>query len=173
MRPVDIDESAEDHETPDHYVLRLARAKASAHREAGELVLGADTIVVLDDDLLGKPRDEMDARKMLGRLAGRTHLVVTGLALVDGDGARLVDAIASTKVRLTSMTEEQIAWYVDTGEPMDKAGSYAIQGTGALFVHSIEGNYSNVVGLPLPMLYRLFRQVGFDYEREVGVSPRP
>lgn len=161
VRPVDIDETPEEHEMPDRYVLRLARAKASERADAGELVLGADTIVVLDDELLGKPRDAAEARAMLARLAGRTHLVATGLAIVDAAKGTVVDAIANTKVRMTPMTEAQIAWYVDTGEPLDKAGSYGIQGTGALFVHSIEGNYSNVVGLPLPMLHRLFRQVGY------------
>ncbi len=165
VRPADIDETPRPGESPDGYALRLAREKAQARAESGELVLGADTIVVLDDQLLGKPSDAADARAMLGRLAGRVHQVLTGIALVEPTSERHAESLVSTKVRLASMSDEEIDWYVGTGEPMDKAGSYAIQGIGSMFVHSIDGNYSNVVGLPLAQLRRMLRDLGYDLRR--------
>lgn len=162
IRPADIDETPRPGETPDAYVVRLAREKAATRAEPGELVLGADTIVVLDGELLGKPTGPSDARAMLGRLAGQVHEVLTGVALVEPAKEREVDTLVSTRVRLSSMTDDEIAWYVATGEPLDKAGSYAVQGLGAMFVHAIDGNYTNVVGLPLPQLRQLMRQLGYD-----------
>jgi septum formation protein len=138
-------------------VLRLAVDKAAAQAAEGELVLGADTIVVLDGELLGKPRDPEQARWMLGRIAGREHTVLTGVAL--WAGSRQAAAVDTSRVRLAPLDAAEIAWYVATGEPLDKAGSYAVQGLGALFVEAITGNYSNVVGLPLPTLRRLFAEV--------------
>jgi septum formation protein len=169
VRPVDLDETSLPGEEPRAYVLRLAREKAAARTEPGELVLAADTIVVLDGDLLGKPRDEEDARRMLGRIAGREHTVLTGVALREvGHAGRdlrqaaVVTAVEVSRVRMAAMSPEQIAWYVRTGEPLDKAGSYAVQGLGALFVEEVFGNYTNVVGLPLPATYRLFAELGYD-----------
>jgi septum formation protein len=168
VRPVDLDETQRPGEEPRDYVLRLAREKAAARVEPGELVLAADTIVVLDGDLLGKPRDEADARRMLARIAGREHTVLTGVALLDatGDvGRAAMSAMATvetSKVRMASMSAAEIAWYVATGEPLDKAGSYAVQGLGALFVEEVFGNYTNVVGLPLPATRRLFAELGYD-----------
>ncbi len=162
VRPADIDETPLAGEAPDRYALRLAREKAHARAEAGELVLAADTIVVLDDELFGKPRDAAEAGEMLGRLAGRTHQVLTGVALYEPAAGRTEESLVSTHVHLCAMTEEEIVWYVGTGEPLDKAGSYAVQGLGALFVDAIDGNYSNVVGLPLPELARMFRALDYD-----------
>ncbi len=162
VRPADVDESPLKGEAPDTYVLRLARDKANADARPGELVLAADTIVVLDGRLLGKPTDERDARRMLAELSGRTHDVLTGVALVEPGSARSVDTVVTTRVRVAALSAQEIVWYVETGEPMDKAGAYGIQGLGALLVESIEGNYTNVIGLPLPALAGLFRQLGLE-----------
>lgn len=167
VRPVDLDETPRPNEEPRAYVLRLAREKAAAQAAEGELVLAADTIVVLDGELLGKPRDEADARRMLRRLAGREHTVYTGVALEEpgaglGQEPRRAAAVDASQVRIAELTNERIAWYVATGEPLDKAGSYAVQGLGALLVESIAGNYTNVVGLPLPLTARLFAELGYD-----------
>jgi nucleoside triphosphate pyrophosphatase len=143
-------------------VLRLAKAKAAARAHSGELVLAADTVVVLDGELLGKPTDPADARRMLARIAGREHTVLTAVALEEPGQERRVSAVESSRVRMAALKPEEIAWYVDTGEPMDKAGSYAIQGIGALFVEEVFGNYTNVVGLPLPLTGRLFRELGYE-----------
>ncbi len=173
-RPVDVDETPEDGEDPERYVLRLAAAKARAAARAepagaaraNEVVLAADTIVVADGRLLGKPRDERDARGMLELLSARQHEVLTGVA-VAAEGRQLQRAAERTWVRFARMSPEEIAWYVATGEPLDKAGAYAVQGLGALFVEAVSGNYSNVVGLPLPLAYRLLRAAGVSL-----LSPR-
>jgi septum formation protein len=150
-------------------VLRLAREKAAARAAPGELVLGADTIVVLDGELLGKPNDAAHARAMLARIAGREHTVHTGVALhqpevaeAGSTGARNAVEVETSRVLMAALDPERIAWYVESGEPLDKAGSYAVQGVGGLFVESIEGNYSNVVGLPLPLTRRLFACLGYE-----------
>ncbi len=161
VRPVAIDERPRDGELPELYVRRLAREKAAAAaRGAAEVVLGADTAVVIDGELLGKPADRREARLMLTRLAGRRHRVLTGVALMRGE--ELTDAVEETAVEIASLEPAEIDWYVGTGEPLDKAGAYAIQGLGALLVERVEGNYSNVVGLPLPAVRRLCRQLGID-----------
>jgi len=161
VRPIEVDETPAPGEEARPYVLRLAKEKAAARLEPGELVLAADTVVVLDGEILGKPADEAEARAMLARLAGREHTVMTGIALADGsDGART--AVEASRVRIAPMSAEEIAWYAATGETLDKAGSYAAQGIGAIFVAGIAGDYTNVVGLPLPATYRLFREAGHD-----------
>ena len=162
VRPADLDESILPGETPEQHVRRLAQEKAAARAEGGEWVLAADTVVVIDGDILGKPRDVAEARGMLRKLAGRRHTVFSGVALVDGSSQRSTHGVARTTVDIVTITDEDIAWYVATGEPMDKAGAYAIQGLGALFVEAIEGNYTNVVGLPIPLTRSLFRELGFD-----------
>lgn len=169
VRPVDLDETPRPGEEPRPYVLRLAREKAAARSAPGELVLAADTVVVLDGELLGKPRDEEDARRMLAKIAGREHTVFTGIALEEpGDRAdggrrgRQAAAIEESRVRMAPLSAVEIAWYVGTGEPLDKAGSYAVQGLGALIVEAVSGNYTNVVGLPLPATRRLFAELGYD-----------
>jgi len=170
VRAVDIDETPRPNETPEEYVLRLALEKAAAGAAAGAemeasdtLVLAADTIVILDGELLGKPADAAEARAMLGRLAGREHQVATGVALRQVAGERGASAVEVSTVRFLPMSEREIAWYVATGEPMDKAGAYAIQGIGGLFIEALEGNFSNVVGLPLPVVHRLFRELGRNF----------
>jgi septum formation protein len=162
VRPVDVDETPRDGEPAADCVLRLARAKAEAGAGPGELVLAADTLVVLDGRILGKPAGPEEAAAMLARLAGRDHLVQTGVAVRDGDTAAVAAAVETTRVTIAPLSAGRIAGYVATGEPLDKAGAYAIQGLGALFVERIEGNYSNVVGLPLPLTRRLFAELGFD-----------
>jgi septum formation protein len=160
VRPVDLDESPVPGESPRDYVLRLAIEKAAARVERGELVLAADTTVVVDGEILGKPLDDDDARRMLRLLAGREHSVLTGIALHCSSGkAAEVD---ETLVRFAPLSEAEIDWYVATGEPRDKAGAYAIQGLGSLFVEGVEGSWSNVVGLPVPRMYRLFARLGYD-----------
>ena len=157
--------------TPGDYALALARAKAAdvAARRPGALVLGADTIVVVDGDVLEKPRDEADAERLLGRLSGRGHTVITAIALCrrgadPGPGAAgrppAVDLAAaeSTAVEFLPLSAAAIARYVATGEPMDKAGAYGIQGYGALMVRRVEGCYFNVMGLPLARLGQLLGQ---------------
>lgn len=163
VQPVDLDETPLEGEDPSAYVTRLAAAKARARTEPDEMTLAADTIVVLDGELLGKPGDPDEARGMLGRLAGREHQVLTGVAVYEGTGERLVSGVESSRVTIAALSDEEIAWYVATGEPLDKAGSYAIQDLGALFVERVEGNYTNVVGLPLPLTYSLFGQLGFNF----------
>lgn len=166
MRAVELDESPLPGEQPSATVVRLAAAKAAADARPGELVLGADTLVVLDDSLLGKPRDDEEARRMLASIAGREHLVLTGVALYQPErgeqAARQAVALAASRVQMAPLSEEEAAWYVATGEPLDKAGSYAVQGLGALFVEAVDGNYTNVVGLPLPAVRRLFAELDYD-----------
>ena len=162
VRSAEIDESALTDELPEDHVLRLARAKAQAVARPGELVLAADTVVVLEGRILGKPADPADAHQMLSSLAGREHDVYTGVALFEPDRDTLVSATDRSEVRIAALDKDEISWYVSTGEPLDKAGSYAIQGLGALFVERVVGNYTNVVGLPLPLTRSLFRQLSYD-----------
>lgn len=172
--PVDIDESPRPSEDPTDYVRRLALEKSAAalrltasqstgrlHGSGDRWVLAADTIVAMDGELLGKPRDAEDAKGMLRRLSGREHQVLTGVAVRHGETGCEV-GVESTDVQFGPLDEHQIAWYVASGEPMDKAGAYAIQGLCALFIEGIRGNYSNVVGLPLPLTYALLRRAGLD-----------
>ena len=160
IAPADIDESVRDQEEARAYVERLARHKAAVRRVAGTLTIAADTVVVVDADLLGKPIDAGDARGMLARLAGREHEVMTGVAVLDGNTGALRSSVVRSSVRIAPMSSSEIEWYVSTGEPLDKAGAYAIQGLGSLFVESVSGNYTNVVGLPVPALYRLVAELG-------------
>ena len=163
--PSDINERPHQDEAPADYIIRLARAKvidAARKRDSG-LVIGADTIVVLDGRILGKPRDAEDAGRMLRQLSGRWHAVMTGVALYDAATRREVADYDKTLVRFAQLTDREIEWYIETGEPMDKAGSYAIQERGAMFVEEIAGNYHNVVGLPVTLLYRLSKRMGYSF----------
>ena len=173
VRPADLDETRHDGETPESYVRRLAREKARARGDGGELVLAADTTVVCGEEVLGKPRDPADARHMLARLAGRDHHVWTGVALHRPADGHLAVGAERTRVTMAAMSETEIAWYAATGEPDDKAGAYAIQGLGALFVAAIDGNYTNVVGLPIPLVYRLFTELGLDLRDFQETPPAP
>jgi len=153
VRSRPVEEVRRGGESPIDYVRRLAREKADAAWErAGEIVLGADTVVVAGEQVLEKPRDFKDARSMLAALSGRTHTVITGICLRHAEGA-IIDA-ESTLVHFVSLTDEEIDAYVASGEPMDKAGAYAIQGLASKFVDRIEGCYFNVMGLPLALVYR-------------------
>jgi septum formation protein len=154
---VDIDESRHAGEEAAAYVERVARAKAEAAvlRIPGATVLGADTVVVIENEILGKPLDDEDARRMLRLLRDRWHQVLTGVALINtGTGASRI-AHEVTEVRFAAMNEDEVNWYVATGEPMDKAGAYAIQGRGARFIREIRGDYFNIVGLPVRLVYEL------------------
>ncbi len=159
IRPAHTDEAPLPGESAAGYVRRLASEKARAI--PGETVLGADTTVVLDGAILGKPADEADAHRMLRALAGRRHEVVTGVCVRRGE--REESIVVSTAVQLVALTEEQIAWYVATGEPLDKAGAYAVQGIAGAFVSEVQGSISNVVGLPLTETVTLLGAVGFRF----------
>ncbi|NJC87159.1 MAG: septum formation inhibitor Maf [Desulfuromonas sp.] len=151
--PADVDETVLPGETPEIHVVRLSEAKALAvanrHDIAGRWFIGSDTVVVRDGCILGKPADPPDAAAMLRSLSGRSHEVVSGYAVHDRDGARTISGTVTTRVWFKALTEQEIAGYLATGEPFDKAGAYAIQGFGAFMVPRIEGSYPNVVGLPL------------------------
>lgn len=165
IRPADVDESPRPGETAAALVVRLALAKAAVAAAAGrqqddEVVLAADTEVVLDGLTLGKPRDADDARRMLQALSGRSHEVVTGLAVRRGANSRHVTV--TTRVTFRRLESSETAWYLATGEPEGKAGAYALQGAGAVLVERIEGSDTNVIGLPLPATVALLREAGLD-----------
>ncbi len=155
-----IEEAPRPGESPEMFVERAAREKLAQVecRESGTVVIAADTVVVIDGTILGKPRDAEHAMSMLKRLSGRHHEVLTGVAVRAGE--QVVTAVERTAVHFLPLSDEEIAWYVASGEPRDKAGAYAVQGLGSRFVHRIEGSYSNVVGLPVATVYRLLRQLG-------------
>lgn len=157
-----MEERRADGEAAIDYVRRLAAEKALAVASGPEeIVLGADTTVVVDEDILEKPRDTADAARMLRLLSGREHAVITGVCLKRHD--RLCIDAAATRVRFVSLTAREIEEYVATGEPMDKAGGYAVQGLASKFIDRIEGCYWNVVGLPVALVY-LHLKREFDYE---------
>jgi septum formation protein len=157
----DVDETPLAGEAPGEYVARLARAKAAAVVvEAGTLVIAADTTVDVDGEILGKPADIDQARRMLKRLSGRTHHVHTGVA-VRRDG-RIEYSVEDTRVQFEALTDHALEWYLATGESFDKAGAYALQGAGGVFVSKISGSVSNVIGLPLHTVVELARRVGVD-----------
>ena len=157
----DIDETLREGEKAVAAVERLALEKAltAIKRSASKLVLGADTAVVVDDLILGKPKDEQDAQRMLRLLSGRWHEVLTGVALIsrrsEGANHRQLVAHERTRVRFATLSAEEIDWYVRSREPMDKAGAYAVQNRAALFIEEIQGDYWNVVGLPIRLVYKL------------------
>lgn len=167
VRPADIDENVLPNETPLPHVERLAREKATAvagTRSAGEadtVVLAADTIVVLDGEILGKPRTEAEARATLRRLAGRSHTVHTAVAVVRSE--KIVARVDSVGVTFRDLTDNEIAAYVATGEPMDKAGAYGIQGYGAAIVTRVEGDFFAVMGLGVVAVVELLAEVGWTY----------
>jgi septum formation protein len=158
VRIVSVTEARKPGEDPITLVRRLATEKArAAQRMPGDITLGADTEVCIDNDVFGKPSDEKDARRMLRLLSGRDHWVHTGICIVTGE-AEIVD-VASTKVSFIQLTDEEIAEYTRSGEPFGKAGGYAIQGLASKFIHSIQGCYSNVVGLPVSLVYQHLKAV--------------
>lgn len=169
VRPADVDESVFADEAPAPHAERLARAKAHAlaglHPHA--VIIAADTIVVVDGDILGKPRDVAHAAEMLLRLAGREHTVYTAIAVARDD--RTESAVEAVRVTMRAMSEGEVAAYIATGEPMDKAGAYGIQGYGATIVERVDGDYFSVMGLGLRRLVELLARLGVHYEFGAGV----
>jgi nucleoside triphosphate pyrophosphatase len=159
-----VAEIVEANESPRDTVVRLARAKAEAvHKLRPEaIIIGADTVVVCDSQVFGKPASLEDARRILRQLSGRTHEVLTGVCVIH-DNTRKVNC-SRTVVEFSSLTDQEVEWYLSTGEPLDKAGAYGIQGLGARFISRVNGCYSNVVGLPLSLLYQMLKQVGYRFD---------
>ncbi len=151
----DIDESEIEGESPENYVQRLAREKAEvvAANNPNRIVLGADTTVVINQQIIGKPTDLDDAQRMLRLLSGNWHEVLTGVAIVKNGETRV--GIRSTKVKFAELSDTEVEYLVMFGEPLDKAGAYAVQAQAALFIEGIEGDYWNVVGLPISLVYQL------------------
>ena len=172
VRPADIDESLHPGEEPVPHAERLAREKAHrlAARHPDAVVIAADTIVVLDGEILGKPAGAAEACATLARLSGRTHTVFTAVAVARG--GRTESAVEAVRVTFRALGPEEIAAYVATGEPMDKAGAYGIQGYGATIVERIEGDYFSVMGLGLRRLVELLARVGLRYDFAEGVTAR-
>lgn len=156
-----IDESARGGEDVSEYVERLAceKAEAVAEGRASGLVLGADTVVAVGGQVLGKPADTQDARRMLRLLSGGWHEVLTGVALVRAQTKEVVVSHERTRVRFAAMTDAEIDWYISTNEPTDKAGAYGVQGCAALFIEEIEGDYRNIMGLPVRLVYKLLEEI--------------
>jgi len=165
VRAADIDETIDPGKAPADEVARLSLLKARAvPREDGDIVIAADTIVVCDGQVLGKPKDPEEAAAMLRLLSGKVHQVMTGLTVLRGQTA--VTRTQITQIRFCALTEKQIVAYVRSGEPMDKAGAYGIQGGGALFVEQIQGDYFNVVGLPVCLLGQILREIAPELSEE-------
>ncbi|MGC1456017.1 MAG: Maf family protein [Nitrospirota bacterium] len=162
--PADVDERILPGELPEGYAVRVAldKARVAAARTGTGIVIAADTIVVLDDEILGKPADAADAERMLMMLSGKVHCVMTGLAVMDAATGKSLCRMSITRVWFRSLAPSEIISYVATGEPLDKAGGYGIQERGALLVDKIDGCYFNVVGLPLSLLGELLRAFGVD-----------
>jgi septum formation protein len=163
VRPADIDEAYLPGEVPSEHAERLARGKCAviAEREPDALVIGSDTIVVVDGEVLGKPKDDGDAAHMLRRLSGRSHIVVTAVAVAWRGEIR--SAVEEVNVTFHSLSDDDITAYIATREPMDKAGAYGIQGFGATIVERVDGDYFAVMGLPLQLLVRVLRELGIRY----------
>lgn len=162
--PSNIPEIRGDHEAADEYVARLSREKADAiaSQHPARWVLAADTTVLLGEQLLEKPSDPADAERMLAELAGKMHTVYTGVTLENRDRGYRETCLAESQVRMLPLSPEDIAWYVKTGEPLDKAGAYAVQGIGSMFIESVHGSFTNVVGLPLATVFLMLRRAGLD-----------
>jgi len=164
VAPSDIDEQALPGEEAETYAIRVAvdKARAAAERSGRGIIIAADTIVVKGSMILGKPTDAGDAQRMLSLLSGSMHEVITGVAVVDAGTGKVTSGAAVTKVWFRELAREEIRAYIATGEPLDKAGAYGIQGKGALLVTKLEGCYFNVVGLPLSLLGNMLRGLGVD-----------
>lgn len=159
IQPAQADESIQPGETAEVYVRRVAEAKARAvlASAGSRIVLAADTTVVVGREILGKPADADDAARMLRLLSGRVHRVLTGVALAAG--GRMLTRVEATSVAFAPLSDDEVAWYVASGEPADKAGAYAVQGLASRFVTRIDGSYSNVVGLPVALVYAMLREL--------------
>jgi septum formation protein len=172
VRPANIDETMRPREAPRRYAERLAREKASAvaARDPDLITIGADTVVVINRKVLGKPADADDAARMLRMLSGREHTVITAVAV--SRGRKLRSAVEEVRVKVRRLRDDEIDAYIATGEPMDKAGAYGIQGYGATIVERIEGDYFAVMGFPLVRLVGLLRDVGVRYQfGKLATSP--
>ena len=167
VSPSNVDEITHPEQSPEQNATNIARDKARwvARQNPGSYVLGADTMVVLDQEIIGQPVDEEDACRILSKLVGKRHRVITGVVLITPETEEYETAVVS-RVILKSVSETEIQSYIATGEPLDKAGAYAIQGEGAFLVESWEGSYSNIVGLPLEALTDLFQQAGFPVPKK-------
>jgi septum formation protein len=174
VMPSDVPEVHQPGESPEEYVARLSRDKAAAiaAKYSDAWIIAADTTVLLGDELLEKPAGESDARRMLATIAGKTHIVYTGVTLQNTARGWHETRVAESEVRMLPLDADDIAWYVSTGEPLDKAGAYAVQGVGGMFIDSIHGSYTNVVGLPLALLFQMLRRAGVDLIRESGAGNR-
>ena len=165
IQVADIDETMDNGKSPYDEVARIAQLKAQAiDRDFGDVVIAADTIVVCENEILCKPKDEEDAFRMLKMLSGRDHQVMTGLCVLRGDHIRVCTEV--TDIHFRDLTDGEIWAYIRTGEPMDKAGAYGIQGYASLFVDKISGDYFNVVGLPVCRLGQILRQIAPEYMEE-------
>jgi septum formation protein len=169
ISPSGIDEAQRKGESPEKYALRMARDKAVevAPRHTDGIVIAADTVVVIDDQILGKPADRRQARSMLSQLSGRWHTILTAVWLIAPASGQKASGIEQTRVKFARLRRTEIDWYLSTGEFGDKAGAYAIQGYGSLLVEQIEGDYFNVVGLPLRLLYKLAARLGVDLKHKI------
>ena len=180
ISPAHIDETVEEGETPIAHTTRLAEAKARAVADSladdeDALVIGADTIVSIDNEILGKPGSEEEARAMLRRISGRVHTVITAFSIVDaalreskGEAHDVTTRAVTSEVRIKTLTDKEISDYVATGEPMDKAGSYAVQGTGSFMVEEVKGSYTNVVGLPMEEFGETLKEILDEKFRSPG-----
>jgi len=171
IEPADLDESVRPGEQPAAYVERLAREKAATALRSGVVVIAADTAVVRDNEILGKPTDQSDTIRMLTSMSGRSHQAVTGVtvSLVELGEPRIVAGVETTIVSMEELSAERIAWYADSGEPDDKAGAYGLQGAASLFADRIEGSVTIVIGLPLALLDELFVELDLnllDFRRD-------
>ena len=170
--PSHVPEVHQEGEAPEEYVARLSRDKAHALavQYPARWVIAADTTVLLGEELLEKPVDKSDAERMLATIAGKTHIVYTGVTLEQAETGYRDTRVAESEVRMLPLSPREIEWYVATGEPLDKAGAYAVQGIGAMFIDSIHGSYTNVVGLPLATLFQMMRKAQID---PLTPSPSP
>jgi septum formation protein len=170
--PSTTNEQIRSGESPEVYARRVAREKATdvAAHQAGNWVLGADTIVAIDDTILGKPRDVADGFRMLRLLSGRPHRVMTAFVLLDPNGQAYASQIVTSHVKFKILTETRIRDYLATGEPFDKAGAYAVQGIGAALVEKVEGSYTNVVGLPLDEVLAVLHSAGLCHHKDTPPS---
>lgn len=171
VRPADVDESVLPGESPAAYVERLARDKATALGDHDAVCIGSDTTVVIDGEILAKPESEADAARMLRQLSGRAHVVLTGVAVAWRE--RVESAVEEVGVAFRALSDDDIARYVATREPMDKAGAYGIQGFGATIVTRVDGDYFAVMGLPVNRMARLFERLGLRYPFGALEASRP
>lgn len=160
--PSDVDETFPEGEDPRSHVLRLSaeKARSVSMRYPDAWVMGADTIVVINSDVLGKPQTTADAREMLGKLSGQTHIVFTGFTVMNTGKNVLISNAVDSSVRFRDIPEDEMAWYTASKEPYDKAGGYAVQGMGAFFIREIHGSYTNVMGLPLCEVVDVLKRIG-------------